>query len=141
MAVSDTNVQSPLDVARELAPLVRSYAAQIEQASTLPAPLFEALADARLFHLMIPRSLGGSEVDLPTYVRVIEEIGKADASTAWCINQGTVFATYAARMAPALAKKIWVDTPRSVVANAPLPDAVAEVVAGGYRVSGRLSFS
>ena len=141
MVASDTSVRSPLDVARELAPVIRSYADQIEEARELPRPLFEALADAGLFRLLIPRSLGGGELDLPTYVRVIEEIGKADASTAWCINQGTVFATYAARMAPEMAKKIWVDTPRSVVANAPLPDAVAVAVDGGYRVNGRLSFS
>jgi alkylation response protein AidB-like acyl-CoA dehydrogenase len=36
---------------------------------------------------------------------------------------------------------IWIDTPRSVVANTPLPTAQAIVVPGGYRVTGRQGFS
>ena len=108
MAIADSSVQSPLDVARQLAPLVRSYADQTEQARELPRPLFEALADAGLFHLLIPRSLGGGELDLPTYIRVVEEIGKADASTAWAINQGAVYATYSACLPPDVARQILV---------------------------------
>jgi len=41
---------SPLDTARELAAQVRSCAATIEADRALPAALFEALADAGLFH-------------------------------------------------------------------------------------------
>jgi alkylation response protein AidB-like acyl-CoA dehydrogenase len=94
-----------------------------------------------LFHLAIPRSLGGRELDLPTYIQVIEELGKADASTAWAVNQGAIFATYAARMERDVARAIWIDTPRSVVANSPAPSATAVVVPGGYRVTGRQGFS
>ena len=141
MTVSDPRTQSPLETARALAPLIRQYADQIDEQRELPRPLFEALADAGLFHLVIPRSLGGGELDLPTYIQVIEELGKADASTGWCINQGGVFATYSARLPRELARAIWIDTPRSVVANTPVPDATAIPVEGGYRVTGRLSFS
>ena len=49
--MAETSVRSPLDVARQVAPSIRSYADQIEQARELPRPLFEALADAGLFHL------------------------------------------------------------------------------------------
>src|SRR2546428_5126393 len=81
--------ESPLDAAGKLVPLIRSCADQIEAARELPRPLFEALADAGMFHLAFPRSLGGAELDLPTYVEVIEEIGKADASTGWIVNQNS----------------------------------------------------
>ena len=94
----ETEVRSPLDVVRKLAPQIRSYAEEIEATRELPRPLFEALADAGMFHLALPRTLGCPEIDLPTYIQVIEELGKADASTAWVINQGGIFATYAARM-------------------------------------------
>ena len=99
MSTADTSVRSMLDVARELAPMVRHYADQTEQLRQLPRPLFEALADAGLFHMMVPRSIGGREVDLPTYIRVMEELGRADASTAWCVNQGGVYAIYSACVA------------------------------------------
>ena len=91
--------------------------------------------------MAVPRSLGGAELDLPTYIQVLEELGKADASTAWTINQGAIYATYAARMPPAMARAIWIDTPRAVVSNTPAPTATAIVVPGGYRVTGRQGFS
>ena len=136
-----TDTQSPLDAARKLQPLIRSSADQIEADRELPRPLFEALADAGLFQLALPRALGGAEIDLPTYVQVLEEIGKADASTGWIVNQCAIFATYAARMPRDIARSIWIDTPRSVVANTPIPTARAIVVPGGYRVTGRQGFS
>jgi alkylation response protein AidB-like acyl-CoA dehydrogenase len=132
---------SPLEAARKLVPMIRSCADETEAERELPRPLFEAMADAGLFHMAIPRSMGGAELDLPTYAQVIEEIGKADASTGWILNQGAIFATYAARMPHDVARAIWVDTPRGVVANTPAPTARAIVVPGGYRVTGRQGFS
>ena len=132
---------SPLEAVRKLAPMIRTYAGDTEAQRALPAPVFEALVDAGLFHMAFPRSMGGGEVDLPTYVQVIEELGKADASTGWVVNQCAIFATYAARMPRELARKLWTDTPRSVVANTPLANAQAVVVEGGYRVTGRQGFS
>jgi alkylation response protein AidB-like acyl-CoA dehydrogenase len=136
-----TEDRSPLEIARELAPKIRAAADEIEAERELPRALFEALADAGLFRLALPRSLGGAEIDLPTYIQVIEELGKADASTGWIVNQGGIFATYAARMPHDVARAIWVDTPRSVVANTPAATAKAIVVPGGYRVTGRQGFS
>ena len=132
---------TPLEAARTLGPLIRSSAPETDALRELPRPLFEAMADAGLFQLAMPRALGCPELDLPTYIQVIEEIGKADASTGWVTNQVAIFATYAARMPPAAARAIWLDTPRSVVANTPLANAQAIVVPGGYRVTGRQGFS
>jgi len=131
----------PLEAARRLGPLIRSSAPETEAQRELPRPLFEAMADAGLFRLALPRALGCPELDLPTYVGVIEEIGKADASTGWVTNQVAIFATYAARMPRQAARAIWIDPPRSVVANTPLASAQAIVVPGGYRVTGRQGFS
>src|SRR5262249_60557790 len=110
----DTNGRSPLDAARKLVPQIRAAAAEIHENRQLPRALFEGMADAGLFHMAIPRAIGGGEIDLPTYVQVIEEIGKADASTGWCLNQGAIFGTYAARMPRAVARTIWADVPRAV---------------------------
>jgi len=132
---------SPLETAQKLAPLIRSSAPETDALRELPRPLFEAMADAGLFRLALPRTLGGFEMDLPSYIQVIEELGRADASTAWVTNQVSIFATYAARMPTAAARAIWIDTPRSVVANTPQANAQAIVVSGGYRVTGRQGFS
>ncbi len=138
--VTDTP-PSPLAAARNLAPSIRANADEIDAKRALPRPLFEAIADAGLFHVAIPRAIGGGEIDLPTYVQMIEEIGKADASTGWMVNQGAIFATYSARMPQDVARAIWIDPPRSVVSNTPAPTAKAVVVPGGFRVTGRQGFS
>jgi alkylation response protein AidB-like acyl-CoA dehydrogenase len=130
-----------LEAARELAPLIRDNADEIDANRELPRPLFEKLADAGFFHMAVPREIGGNEVDFPVYVQVIEELGKADASTAWAINQGATFATLSTRMPPEQARKIWIDTPRAVVSNSPGATAKAIPVEGGFRVTGRQGFS
>jgi alkylation response protein AidB-like acyl-CoA dehydrogenase len=131
----DPNGRSMLDAARKLVPQIRAAADEIHARRELPRPLFEAMADAGLFHMAVPKVLGGGELDLPTYTLVIEEIGKADASTGWCLNQGAIFGTYAARMPRAVARAIWFDVPRAVVSNTPAATAKAIVVPGGYRVT------
>jgi alkylation response protein AidB-like acyl-CoA dehydrogenase len=134
-------VITPLEAARKLGPFIRASAPDTEAQRELPRPLFEAMADAGLFRLALPRAIGGAEMQLPDYIEVIEEIGKGDASTGWVTNQVAIFATYAARMPREAARAIWIDTPRSVVANTPLANAQAVAVPGGYRVTGRQGFS
>src|SRR6266571_6357087 len=133
--------QAPLEAARKLAPQIRASADEIDRLRELPRALFEAIADAGLFHLAVPRAIGGGEIDLPTYIQVIEELGKADASTGWVVNQLAIYGTYASRMPREIAKKIWIDTPHGCVANTPAATATAVVVPGGYRVTGRQGFS
>ena len=99
-----------------------------------------ALADARLFHMFVPRSLGGRELAQPDYLPVVEALGYADASTGWCVNQGAVFMTTSAFIDRGAAERIW-DSPRTVIANGPSPTALARHVPNGYRVTGRWSFS
>jgi len=53
---------SPLDAARQLVPRIQACSDAIEAARELPRSLFEALADAGLFHLALPRSLGCPEL-------------------------------------------------------------------------------
>jgi indole-3-acetate monooxygenase len=132
---------TPLAAARELAPQIRACAANIDLNRELPGPLFEALFDAGLYQMALPRSLGCLEIDLPSYIDVLEELGKADASTAWTVNQGGIFATLSSRMPHEEAKAIWIDTPRAVVANTPLATFKAIAEDGGFRVSGRGGFS
>lgn len=136
-----SSTSSPLESARRLAPQIRAAANEIETTRELPRPLFEAIADAGLFHMCVPRALGGLEVDFPQQVLIAEELGKADASTAWAVGQGATFASWSMYMQPATAREIWIDTPRSVVSNTPEPSGKAIVVPGGYRVSGRHGFS
>src|SRR6266496_5888053 len=65
--------------ARRLAPQIEDCADQIEQERRLVGPVLDALFEAGMFRLLLPRSLDGAEVDPATFAQVIEEIAKADA--------------------------------------------------------------
>ncbi len=130
-----------VDRARAIAPQVEAVADQIEQERRLPASLLAALHDAGLFRLLLPRSLNGAEVDPVSFVRVIEAIATADASTAWCLCQASGCSMSAAYLRPDVAMKIFGGDPRAVLAWGPGPGARAVAVDGGYRVTGTWSFA
>jgi alkylation response protein AidB-like acyl-CoA dehydrogenase len=127
--------------AQKLAPHIEVWADQAEADRRLPEPLLAALFDAGLFRLLLPRSLDGAELDPVTFVQVMEEVAKADASTAWCIGQTAGCSMIAAYLRPDVAAEIFAKNPRSLLAWGPGPDAKAVAVEGGYKVTGTWSFA
>jgi alkylation response protein AidB-like acyl-CoA dehydrogenase len=106
----------------------------------LPPPLLDALHEARLFRLLLPRTQGGLETDPVTFFHVIEVIATEDASTAWCLSQAGGCAMAAAYLDPAVAHRVFSD-PRAVLAWGPGPKAKAVAVEGGYRATGVWAFA
>ena len=127
--------------ARALAPVIAAAAPRIEAGRELPADLVDALHEARLWRMLVPRSYGGDEVSLADYVQAIEEIAKADASTAWCIGQTSVCSTIAKNMKPEVAEEIFKKNPRGVLSWGPTNNAKAIADKGGLRVSGVWPFA
>ncbi len=127
--------------ARALAPVIAAAAPRIEAGRELPLDLVDALHEARLFRMLVPRSLGGEEVSPVVFMRTIEEIAKADASTAWCIAQTSVCSTIAKSMKPEIAAEIFKKNPRGVLAWGPTNNAKAVAENGGFRVTGTWPFA
>jgi indole-3-acetate monooxygenase len=128
--------------ARELIPMLTSAAPRIEAARELPSDVLDAMHDAGMFRLLLPRSLGGFELKPADYVRCVEAIAMGDASTAWCMNQGSGCSMTSAYMAHEVAREIW-GGKRAVLAwgNGPGSNATAVRADGGWRVSGSWSFA
>ena len=57
---------------------LHASAARIEAGRALPSDIIAALHEARLFRLLLPRSLGGDELDLKTLAEAIEVIAASD---------------------------------------------------------------
>jgi alkylation response protein AidB-like acyl-CoA dehydrogenase len=84
----------------------------------------------------LPRRYEGGEVEPATFVAAVEEIAKADASTAWCVGQGSGCSMAAAYLDPGVVREIFGDA-QAVLAWGPVgPNAKATAVEGGYRVNG-----
>src|SRR5262252_2135051 len=95
--------------AKALGPMIAGSAAEIERARRLPQPLVEAMIDAGLFHMLLPRAYGGGEVQPVAFVEVLEEVARHDASTAWCLGQTGVCAMASAYLEAGPARQIWGD--------------------------------
>ena len=127
--------------ARGLVPLIEAAAPRIEAARAFPPDVLSALHESGMFRLLLPRSLGGAELDLPRFVRVIEILAMGDASVAWCVAQGGGCATGAAYVAPEIAREIY-GPPHAVVSwGPPAGPAIAKAAPGGYRLTGTWSFA
>jgi len=124
-----------------LVPLITASIEQIERDRRLPQPLVDAMLEARLFRLLVPRPLDGGEIDPVGFVRVIEAVAKLDASTAWCLCQTAVCGMVGAFLAPEAAWEIFGRDPRAVLAWGAGPGGRAAAVDGGYRVTGTWQFA
>ncbi len=121
-------------------PLVEAAGATIEATRELPPDLLAALREARLFRLLLPRSVGGDELDLRTHAEVLEIIASADASTAWVISQGSGCSMSAAYLSESAAER-WFGAPEAALAWGAGIQGKAVPVAGGYRVTGTWTFA
>ena len=128
--------------ARALAPMIAAAGDEIEKQRQLPERVVDALVEAGLFKLVVPRSIGGGEVDAMTYVQVLEQIGMADGSTAWSIGQNSGCSMSAAYLDPATAREVF-GGPRGILAWGPFaPTAGRAVVTdGGFKLTGRWGFA
>lgn len=96
-----------LDAIQALTPAIRARAAEIERARRLPGDLAQSLAQAGLFRMAIPKSIGGLELEPALILRAIEAAGAADASVGWCLMIGATSAMTAAYLPTAVAREIF----------------------------------
>jgi indole-3-acetate monooxygenase len=127
--------------ARDLVPLIDRAGDRIERGRGLPDDVLDALYDARLFRMLIPRAYDGEEVEPATLFQVVETLAQGDGSVAWCVGQASGLSMSSAYVVPEVARAIVGDR-RAVLASGP-NNAKATMVEcdGGYRVTGEWRFA
>jgi alkylation response protein AidB-like acyl-CoA dehydrogenase len=125
--------------ARALQPLISQEAAEAERNRRLTPPVVAALIENGLYRALLPSSLGGAEAPPAIFMEMVEEIAKADASTAWCVGQCAVCAMISAYLDPDAAHEIF-NTAPGILAWGAINHAV-RVEPGGYRASARWDFA
>jgi indole-3-acetate monooxygenase len=125
--------------ARALQPLIAQEADEAEQTRRLTQPVVSALIENGLYRALLPRSIGGHEAPLEVFMRMQEEVAKADASTAWCLGQCSVCGMIAAYLDPETAREIF-DTPPGILAWGAIAHEV-RAEPGGYRANARWDFA
>lgn len=132
----------PVATARELATRARELAPTIERERQLPRELVDELVRGGMMHLLVPRSLGGSETDPVPAAQAVEEISLGDGSAGWCVMLAAQSAAWAGFLPEEHGRAIWGDGGILAGTARPIGRAVAtQTPADGYVVSGRWPFA
>lgn len=127
--------------AQALVPAVRTRARQAEQLRQLPEETFREFQDAGLFRALQPVRFGGFELEPASFYEAVIEIGTACASSAWVLGVLGVHQWHIALFPPRAQEEVWSQDPSAVASSSYPPTGQVERVAGGFRLSGRWSFS
>ena len=138
-AVSDTINIDWVTRAQGLQDKIAAAADETETQGKVPSDIMEALHDKEMFRMALPRSIGGGESSPLMLMKAVEAVAQADASTAWCVGQGTGCTWGSGYISHDVCKDIF--GPRdAILAWGPPAKAMAIPVDGGYRVTGEWRF-
>lgn len=137
---SEQQAQLILDACHKLIPTIRNQRDRIEQERQLPADLVQALKNAGVFRMTMPRAWGGAELDPMSQLQIIETLAYADASVGWCAMIGCDGGYFSSFIDQQVAREIYSDID-TVTAAALTATGHAIKTEGGYRVQGRFPFS
>lgn len=119
----------------DIVDLAARHKAEGDRLRQLPPALAEAFHRHDVYRLILPRDLGGGDVDPLDYLDLVEKVARVDGSTAWNLAIGAGSGLYAGYLPVERSRPMFADV-SSCIAGAYAPFGRGEIVEGGYRVSG-----
>jgi 3-hydroxy-9,10-secoandrosta-1,3,5(10)-triene-9,17-dione monooxygenase len=139
--MSPISPEEYLDRLRALLPAVKDRVARAEQLRRLPEETFAEFEEAGLFRAIQPKRWGGFELDPVAFYQAIIETSEVCASTGWVLGVLGVHNWHLALFAPQAQADVWGEDTGVLLCTSLAPTGTVERVAGGFRLSGRWSFS
>jgi 3-hydroxy-9,10-secoandrosta-1,3,5(10)-triene-9,17-dione monooxygenase len=128
--------------ARDLIPVLAQRAEQTEELRRLPPETLHDLHEGGLFRMLQPAKLGGAELDFGVLVDIGAILARGCASTAWNVTNLASHHWMLAMFPEEAQDRIWAEDIDALIASSFIfPAGKARRVSGGYRLSGRWSFS
>ena len=136
----DIDAEPLVRAAAALRPAIRRWHEEIEREQRLPPPLVAELRAAGCYRMVIPRSLGGLEVDPLTYLRVVERLAEGAGSVGWNLANNSIGQLVTLGLPEEGVQEIHGGGPAIMAGTAVQGGGRAVPVDGGYRVTGRWPF-
>jgi alkylation response protein AidB-like acyl-CoA dehydrogenase len=137
----DIDAQPVVQAAVALRPELRRYHEQFESEQRLPPALVEQFQAAGFYRMVIPRSLGGLQVDPLTYLRVVELLAEGAGSVGWNLANNSIGQLVTLGLLDEGVHEIYPHGHSTVIAGTAVQGGGQAVpVPGGYRVNGRWTF-
>jgi alkylation response protein AidB-like acyl-CoA dehydrogenase len=138
---ADIDAQPLVRAAIAMQPVIRACHDEIEREQRMPKALVEQMKEAGFYRMVIPRSLGGLQVDPLTYLRVAELLAQAAGSVGWNIANNGVGQLVTLGLPDEGVHEIHGQGSPSVMAGTAVQGGGQAVqVDGGYRVNGHWTF-
>src|SRR6266571_1430571 len=130
-----------LDRVRALLPALRERASYAEELRRLPEETFNDFQEAGLFRCIQPKRWEGYELDPETFYQAIVEVSAVCGSSGWILGVVGVHNWHMALFPPQAQEDVWGEDTGVQLSTSLAPTGTVERVEGGYRLSGRWSFS
>jgi alkylation response protein AidB-like acyl-CoA dehydrogenase len=138
---ADIDAQPVVRAAAALQPVIRACHQEIEREQRLPPALVEQMRAAGFYRMVIPRSLGGLQVDPLTYLRVVELLAEGAGSVGWNLANNSIGQLVTLGLPDDGVHEIYPAGHETIMAGTAVQGGGQAVpVEGGYRVSGRWTF-
>jgi 3-hydroxy-9,10-secoandrosta-1,3,5(10)-triene-9,17-dione monooxygenase len=130
-----------LDRVRALLPVLSKRAAGAEKLRRLPDETFSDFQEAGLFRALQPKRYGGYELDPGVFYQAVMEVGAVCGSSAWILGVIGVHNWHLAILPPQAQEDVWGEDTSVQLSTSLAPTGTVQRVNGGFRLSGRWSFS
>src|ERR1700722_4500251 len=138
---ADIDAEPLVQAAAALQPVLRSYQEQLEREQRLPPELVEQLHAAGFYRMVIPRSLGGHQVNPLIYLRVVELLAEGCGSVGWNLANNSIGQLVTLGLPDDGVHEIYPPGHATVIAGTAVQGGGQAVpVEGGYRVNGHWTF-
>ena len=127
--------------AERIAPILAANCAEDDQMRRLTDRTWKLLLDGGFVRALQPARFGGGEVPLVEFVDAIFEISRVSPSAGWVAGVIGVHPWQLALFDDRAQRELWDNDPAAMHSSSYNPTGKAEKVSGGYRLSGRWSFS
>jgi 3-hydroxy-9,10-secoandrosta-1,3,5(10)-triene-9,17-dione monooxygenase len=130
-----------VDRAKALAPALRQRAAEANQLRRLPDSTWNDLVETGIVRGLQPARWGGGELHPREFYSAVIEVARAEGCAGWVAGIIGVHPWQTALYSKETQQEVWGGDPTTMNSSSYAPTGKAERVAGGFRVSGRWSFS
>ena len=130
-----------IEAARAMGPALRMRSSKAKTDARVPDETVQEFHDAGFFKILQPEQWGGYAMDPQVFYAVGLEVAKHCPSSAWILGVIAVHNWQLAVFDDQAAQDVWAEDPSVLISSSYAPVGKVKVVEGGFRLSGRWSFS
>ncbi len=140
-AATSNDTQELVERIKALRPLLQKNAAKTEDDRRVAEENIQALADAGVFRITVPRRYGGYEVNMRSMLDVSAAVAEGCGSTAWAVTLINVCNWFTSLYSQQAQDDVFGANPNARVAGVLAPTAKTRRVDGGLIVTGKWYYS